>query len=147
MSGRSVQGTTGWIDRAVTVITVIFAILAGSLALGIALAPQGLSNPGVPFWGVFALGLLAAGYGRRRGARWAAVLTGIFGAAIILIFLFVAIFSVALGGGDLSRPMLGLPVVGPVNGWLSFGVFGVVIVAGVLMVASAILPSGQDLTG
>jgi hypothetical protein len=146
MSGRNVQGTRGWIDRAVTVIIVIFAILAGSLALGIALAPQGLSNPGLPFWGVFALGLLAASYGRRHGARWAAVLTGVFGAAIILIFLFVAIFSVALGGGDLSRPMLGLPVVGPVNGWLSLGVFGVVIGAGVLMVASAIWPSGQART-
>jgi hypothetical protein len=147
MTGRTVQGMRGWIDQAATAIMVIFAVLAAAIALTVALGPQGLSNPGPPVWAVFAVVLLAAAYGQWRGARWASALTFILGIVTIVIAGLLALFAVLLTGGDLSGTVLALPVVGPLNGWLSLAAFGLVIGAGVLMVASAMKAGGGARTG
>jgi hypothetical protein len=147
MIGRSVQGSRGWIDRAATVTMVTFAVLVAAIAVTAVRGPQGLSNPGPPVWAVFALVLLAAAYGQWRGARWASVLTFILGIVTIVIAGVLALFSVLLTGGDLSGTVLALPIVGPLNGSLSLALFGLVIGAGVLMVASARRPRGGTPTG
>ncbi len=111
---------------------VVPAVLGGCLlALGIA-----WSAPAIAGWGC--LNLVAA-LGIFLRATWGFLLAGLLGVVLCAITGFVALFSVLLlvsERGSLDDPMFGTGIVGVLNGWASLALYGLLLAAGVVMIAT-----------
>ena len=112
---------------------VVPAVLGGCLlALGTA-----WSAPAIAGWGL--LNLVAA-LGIFLRATWGFLLAGLLGVVLCGITGFVALFSILLlvsERGSLDDPMFGTGIVGVLNGWASLALYGLLLAAGVVMIATA----------
>jgi hypothetical protein len=112
---------------------VVSAAFGGSLlVLG-----AGWSAPALAGWGC--LNLVAA-LGVSLRTRWGFLLAALLGVVLCAITGFVALFSVLMlvsERGSLDDPMFGTGIVGVLNGWASLALYGLLLAAGIVMIATA----------
>jgi hypothetical protein len=93
--------------------------------------------PALAGWGC--LNLVAA-LGVSLRTTWGFLLMAMLGVVLCAITGFVALFSVLLVGyecGSLDDPMFGTGIVGVLNGWASLALYGLLLAAGIVMIATA----------
>lgn len=126
-SGESRRGSILWIG-----IVASVAVGGSLLALGV-----GWSAPALAAGGCVSL-LAALGVWLR--ATWGFLLEALVGVVLCALTAFAAIFSVLLlvsERGSLDDPMFGTGIAGVLNGWASLALYGLLLAAGVGMIANA----------
>jgi hypothetical protein len=112
--------------------------IVASVAVGGTLLALGAwgSAPALAAWGC--LNLVAA-LGVSLRTRWGFLLEALLGVVLCSITGFVALFSVLMlvsEGGSLDDPMFGTGIVGVLNGWASPALYGLLLAAGAVMIAT-----------
>lgn len=129
--GQSHESRRGWPPSWIGIVASV-AVGGSLLALGV----WG-SAPALAAWGC--LNLVAA-IGVSLRATWGFLLEALLGVVLCALTGFVALFSVLMlvsERGSLDDPMFGTGIAGVLNGWASLVLYGLLLAAGVVMVANA----------
>jgi hypothetical protein len=113
--------------------------IVASVAVGGSLLALGVwaNAPALAAWGC--LNLVAA-LGVSLRTTWGLLLEALLGIVLCAITGFVAAFSVLMmvsEGRSLDDPMFGTGIAGVLNGWASLALYGLLIAAGIAMIAAA----------